>query len=810
MGSLRDIRSAVRMLSRDPGFSLFAVVLLAVGIAAAPAVFSVASALFWNAVDAPNADRLVRVFIKSRDNIGGQFAYTEFRQFRDHASSFAAMAAEYPTAPLNIVADNESREHNGAVVTANYFSMLGVNPVAGRFFLADEDVVPSRDPVAVISSQLWHSRFGGDPSTVGREISINGTAFHVIGIAPESFKGDEPGIAASELWIPTAMLRVGYRWCDAYADPQCGVLHIIARLAPGKNANAAQNELSSIATAQRLPSIAESGQIVVLPAVGVRPEQQSNLAPQIGLVMALALMLLVIACANVAGLLLARGIARRREVAVRLALGARPLRVIAQLLTENLVLAMMGAVAGVLLGVWIRRAFVSLYTLQSEGGQAFYDIRFNGRMWLFSAAAALGTGLLFGLLPAIRSVHADMIADLKSGGGSVDSATGGRLRDVIAAAQVALSLMLLVVAGLMVRSVSHILSTSFDPDHVAIMRLRPRLVQYSAAQADNYFHAIADRLPSISGVESVGYAIGGSGLVWMPTAGLPMKLTMPTQPETTLHVLPVNNDFFATLRIPVLQGRVFNNEDRPGTGLVLVVNQSAARRFWPEGSAIGRELVLDGNAYRVVGVVADSGVRNLEESEPPHLYAPFWQSTPGARGDMRLAIRVRGDATSALPQLHRAIAAVDPFVPIAEEMALVDQIESEFSTVWLARTTALWCGFVALLLSAAGLYGVLAFVVRSRTREIGLRMALGARPSDVLALIVRRGLVICAGGAVVGLLFALASWRLLSSLLYGVNGVDAIVFAAGPVALLLVGFAASYLPARRAARIDPMVALRHD
>lgn len=810
MGPLRDIGYAFRMLSRAPGFSLFAVAVLAIGIAATPAVFSLASALFWNAVDAPDADRLVRVFIKSRGNIGGEFAYTEFREFREHTSNLHGMAAEYPTAPLNIVADNESREHNGAIVTANYFSMLGVKPVAGRFFRADEDVVPGRDPVAVISSQLWHSRFGGEPSTVGREISINGTVFHVIGIAPETFQGDEPGIAASELWIPTAMLRVGYRWCDAYADSQCGVLHLIARLVAGKSIAAAQNELMSIATAQSLPSVADGQQIVVLPAVGVRPEQQSNLAPQIRLMMVLALMLLVIACANVAGLLLARGIARRREVAVRLALGARPLRIVAQLLTENLVLAAIGAVAGVLLGVWIRQAFVSLYTLQSEGGQAFYDIRFNARMWLFSAGAALGTGLLFGVLPAIRAMRGDMIGELKSGGGSLGSASSGRLRDIIAAAQVALSLVLLVAAGLMVRSARHILSTSFDPDHVVLMRLRPRLVQYSPAQAESYFHAVADRMPSIGGVESASYAIGGSGLVWMPTAGLPMKLTMPGQQETTLRVLPVNTDFFATLRIPVIQGRVFNNEDRPNTDRVLVVNQSAVRRFWPEGSAIGRELVLSGSKYRVVGVVADSGVHNLEESVSPHLYAAFWQSDPGERGDMRMAIRVRGDAASALAQLHRAIAAIDPRVPIAEEMPLVDQIESVFSTVWLARTTTLWCGFVALLLSATGLYSVLAFVVRSRTREIGLRMALGARPSDVLALVVGHGLLICTSGTGVGLLFALAFWRLLSSLLYGVNGFDPIAFATGPVALLLVGIAASYVPAWRAAHIDPMVALRYD
>src|ERR1051326_915446 len=289
MSVFRDLRYALRMLAKAPAFTLIAVGLLAVGMAATPAVFSFADALFWKAPDAPQADRLARVFITERGSTGGTFSYPEFRDLRDHARSFEEMAAEYPTAPLNVVADNDAREHNGAVVTANYFSMVGVAPVRGRFFRADEDVVPDRDPVVVISARLWHSRFAGEPSTLGREISINGVAFKIIGIAPENFYGDEPGIAATDLWMSTAMLRVGYRWCDAYADVQCAPLHIFGRLAAGQSAAPAQADLTAIANAQHLPATTDGQQLRVLPAVGVRPDQQADLAPQLRLLMAIAL-----------------------------------------------------------------------------------------------------------------------------------------------------------------------------------------------------------------------------------------------------------------------------------------------------------------------------------------------------------------------------------------------------------------------------------------------------------------------------------------------------------------------------------------
>ena len=809
----RDLKYAVRILAKAPGFSFVAIALLAVGIAATPAVFSFADALFWKPPDAPHADRLVRAFIQSQRGIGGQFSYPEFREFRDHARAFESLAAEYPTAPLNLVADNESREHNGAVVSGNYFSLLGLKPVRGRFFNKDEDSVPDRDPVAVISGRLWRSRFGGEPSAVGREIAINGVTFHVIGIAPDNFYGDEPGMAAIDLWIPTAMLRTGYRWCDAYADAQCTVLHLIGRLAEGRTASDAEVELNNIANGQHLPSLIAGARIKVLPATGIRPEQQVNMSAQVRLLLAIAVMLLLIACANVAGLLVARGAARRKELSVRLALGARPVTIARQLLVENALLAAVAAVFGITLGFWLRDGFASLYTLQTEGGDTFYNLNLDGRQIFFVAVIALLTGVLFGLLPAFHAAGGDMLQGLKTGGGSLGSRSGTRARDLLAAAQVALCLVLLVAAGLMVRSAQHILGgANFDPEQVVLLRLRPRLVKYSPAEAEKYFRAVVRRVPLQAGVADVGYGTGGSGLLWNTGIGKTMRLESRGEPDKQVRVLPVNNSFFATLRIPVLQGRTFTDQDQfaSGGGDVLVVNQAAAHHYWPATTAVEQSLMLDGRAYRVVGVVADIGLRSLDENAAPQLYSPYWQSAPGAQGDMRMAVRVNGDPAAALSKIHSAISSVDPQVPIAEEMLLSDQVKSEYSTVWLARAATLWCGVVALCLSAVGLYSVLAFNVRCRMREIGLRVALGARRADVARLIVRKGLTIFAIGAVSGLVISLFTWRLLGSLLYGVRSLDLFAFLGGPLILGIVTVLSSYLPARRATRVDPMVALRYE
>jgi len=465
----------------------------------------------------------------------------------------------------------------------------------------------------------------------------------------------------------------------------------------------------------------------------------------------------------------------------------------------------------VLLAAQIRNGFVSFYTMQSEGGRAYYDLTPDWRVWLVCAGCAVLTGLLFGVVPAIRAVRTDMTGELKSGAGSIGLQHSASLRDLLAAAQVALSLVLLVAAGLMVHSAEKILGgANFDPHHVVIMRLRPRLVKYTPAQAESLYREVAHQLPDVPGVESVTLGMGGSGLLWTPQTGKAMRLSVPGEQDRSVRVLPVTGSFFTTLRIPVLQGHVFEDRDQPGAPMVILVNQAAAQQFWPHASAIGQVLVLNKEAYRVIGVVGDIALHSVNEKPAPQFYSAFWQSNPGAQGDLRMAVRVKGDSGAALSALRRAIFVIDPRVPIGEDMPLPLQVKSVYAEVWLARSVTVWCGVFALVLSAVGLYSVLAFTVRCRTREIGVRMALGARPTDVVTLVVRRGLLVCIAGCAVGLVMASAASRLLGSFLYCVPAFDLVAFSAGPLALTVMALAASYLPARRAAQVDPMVVLRCD
>jgi putative ABC transport system permease protein len=808
---LRDLRYALRMLWKDPWSSLPAIALIAIGIGASAGIFIFADALFWKPPAAPHPDRLVRVFTRNpRGDLGGTFSYPEYVALRDAASSFTNLAAEYPTAPLNLVADNYSREHNGAVVTANYFSLLGVRPIQGRFFRPEEDTVPDRDPVAVISARMWRSRFAAEPSTLGREIRINGVAFRVIGIAPENFYGDEAGLS-TDVWIPAAMLRTGYRWCDAYGDLACTPLHIFGSLQPGQTPAAARDQLNSIAAAAHVPSAANGNRLEVLLAVGVRPQQQAELIPQIRLLLSIACTLMLIACANVAGLLLARGVVRRKEFMLRLAIGARPAHIARQLLVANLLFAALGGGLGLLLSFWISRAIVSFYVLQSEGGQSFYDLTLDWRVLLFCCAAALLTGLLFGLFPILQALQVDVNSELKSGGGSIGLRHGTRLRDGFAIVQIGLTVAMAVSAGLMARSARNLLGgANFDPDGVVALRLRPRLVKYSPQQAESFYRRAFDELSRTAAVESMAYGIGGSGLLWTPGTGPSMILSVAGQSQRPVRVLPVNDNYFSTLHIPVLQGRSFTGQDRQDSPRVLILNRSAALQLWPDASAVGRTVVLDSTPFRVVGVVADVGSRNAGESPAPQFYSAFWQSRPGTVGDVRMAVRVRGNLSAGLDSVHHAVAAADADVPISEDMPLIDQVRSVYASVGLARSVSLWCGAIALLLSGVGLYSVLAFGVRSRTREIGVRMALGATPVNIARLFGERVLLMSAIGISAGLGLALAATRLLSSLLYGVRATDLAAFVSGPLVVAIVAVLASVIPVRDAAAVQPLEALRHE
>jgi cell division protein FtsX len=833
----RDLRHGVRIWRRSPGSTGVALATLALGVAANVTVFSLVDALFLKSPAVAHAERLVAVFaVYDSGYSATPFSYGEYAYLRAHSSTLDRVAAHYSTAPLHVGAGGEYGEAQGAVVSSNYFATLGLRPERGRFFTAREDSAPDRDAVAVVSHAFWQGRLGSDPAALGRTILINGRAFQVVGIMPPDFRGIAAGAAPLEIWIPSMMLRAGYRWCDGFARG-CQVLGLLGRLAPGRTPAEAQAELTTLARQFEAEDAGPPRRFAVRPLRGADPGEQGAFADLARLLGAAAALLLVVACANLGGLLLARGAARRGEIALRLALGAGRARIARQLLAESLLVALAGGVLGLLLSLWTSRLLMSFYAVDDEGYRHLYDLGLDWRVLACALLVSLVAGVLFGLWPALWSVRAELSRTARK-------ASPGVSRRVLPALQVAVSLALLVAAGLLARSSARIQAGShFDPRQVVVLRLRPRLVGYGPPRAQAFQREVVRRLEALPGVESVSLAVG-QGLVWraagtMRVAPLGMGLAMPPapgavappgspappapvdigaappEPGRTTGYHEVAPRYFATLRIPLLQGRDFDARDLPSAPAVGIVNETLARQLWGARSPLEQTLALPGEreqgaprAVRVVGLVADAHLRSALEAPRPMLFLPFWQN-PGEI-DSRLCVRVAGKPEAALPAIRRAISAVDPQVPVSETMPMLVQVRGAYTGVRVAGAV-LECGAgLALLLAALGLYGVLAFAVSRRTPEIGIRLAVGARRGQVAAIFVREGLAIAGLGVALGSTAALLAVRLLSAWLYGVEARDPSTFAGAAALLVVVAALASYLPARRAARVDPMVMLRSE
>ena len=808
-----DLRHAIRNLRKTPGFTFVAVLILALGIGANTTIFSFVNALFYRPLPVREPYRLVNVYSNSDGRGYEGFAYPEYAYLRDHSTSFEALAAHYSTAPLNVVADGDSREVEGAVVSANYFSMLGIRPLLGRFFLPEEDAVPGRNPVAVIGFGLWQRRFRGDPSILGKQIRVNGTLFEVIGVAPEDFHGVLVGLP-NEMWIPTMMLQLGYRWCDGFTF-DCRILDVMGRRAPGRKLADGQAELASLAShlATAFPATNKGRGASLLPAVGLRIIDRSWFRDQTQLLMVVASLLLLIACTNLAGLLLARGIARRKEIAVRLSIGASRARLIRQLLTESLLLALIGGTLGLAMSLWAKDLLLAFYTTDAEGYTRFYDLSLNPLVLAYSLLLSAFTGFLFGLVPAIQCTRQDLTPALKDEG-AVSSSHGTNLWGGLLVGQVALSLTLLISAGLLVRSAAGVRrGANFDPEHIVLLRLRPRLVRYDPEKAQAFHREVVRRLEALPGVQSASLG-RGIGAVWLSTGEvsvrLPRQAPEPVASQYHVEYHEIAPRYFETLKIPLIRGRDFNSGDRPGSPRVVIVNETLAWHMWPDGSALGQFLIVNDQPYQVVGVSKEARLRNALEGPLPFLYIPYWQNNMEQQIDSRMCIRVVGDPSAMLPLIRHEIAAVDPNVPISEDMPMMEQVNAHYMPVHLASTVLVWSGAMALFLSAIGLYGVLAFAVNRRTREIGIRIALGATRKDVITLVLRHGIALTLVGTGIGLLAALIATRLLSSWLYGVPAKDPLTFAAAALLLVGIAFLACYIPARRATKVDPMVALRHE
>jgi predicted permease len=739
---------------------------------------------------------------------------TQYRYVRDHARELSEVAAHDSNAPINFVDNGDSREINGSVVTGSFFPLLRLTPALGRFFLASEDAVPGRDGVAVISYRMWQREFAGGAGVLGRSIRLNGTAFTIVGVAPRGFDGVSEGGLATDVWMPSAMFRVGYRYCNALTDPDCTIVRLVGRLAPRATLRDARMEVDGLASqlAIAYPGLYRERRIRVDAVQGAARELGDDEARVPILLAASVASVLLIACANLAGLLLARGLARTRELGIRLALGAGRSRIVRQLMTESMLLAILGGGLGLLLAVWAKDLLGGFYAFNDEGQRANFTLDIDRAAAVFTMVLSIATVLVFGLVPALQATRRDVVPALKNG---MNGKRASWLRGALVVAQITGCIALLVGAGLLLRSVSNIYrGPGFNPDGVLLLRLRPSLVAESPERAEAFQREVIRRLGRVPGVVAASPAMypplpgwGGQSPAWLPGQE-------PARGQTGFrtYVNAVGWDYLRTLELPLLAGRDFTNQDRKGTPRVAIVNETVARTLWPSGDAIGSALVIEGAPYRVIGIAAAAQYHTSGASADPLVFVDYWQQDAVGKTaiDSRTHVRVTGNAARMLPIVKREITSVDPTVPISEDRPLADWLGYSFRPVRAAAAAVAFFAALALFMSVAGLYAVVSTAVAQRTREIAVRMALGAARRDVGLLVLRQGLRLTMAGMAIGIGAALAGGRLLGAYLYGVGTHDAVAIAAAVCVLGLTSLVASYLPARRAMGVEPMRALRQD
>ncbi len=800
---------AFRLLRQSPGLATACIVTLALGIGANATIYSYAEAVLFRPLAIPGADRVVHVF-ERRDQPGTfPLPFAEFPAYAA-ARSFEDLAAHYPGAPLHILIDGVPEAVTGAVATASYFDVLRIQPAIGRFYSADEDRQRDRDAVAVISHSYWQRRFGGDAGVLGRSLIVNGRPFTIIGVAPRRFTGVQARGAAIDLWIPSAMFGVGYRYCDAFA-PGCNIVQLIGRLRPGFSARQAQEELDG--RAARFP--AQQGRskrigVTVQPARGLQYAADSSERRQLNVFLGSVTLLLVITCANIAGLLLTRATARRKHIAVRVAMGASRARIASHVLAEALLLACIGGGAALLVAGWTTDLLASMYSVDSAGRALTFDLSLTTPVVISAIGLTLVAALLAGGIPAWYASHADVMAVLKDEGPS-GGTRRGRLRHVLVGAQVAMSVVLLVTAALLIGSVERALQgPGFDPSQVITVRLRPSLVDYSRERAHTFHRQLFERLASMPGV------LTASPSVYMSifSAGGTVPVTGEGATGDPIDALSnaVGPRYFETLSIGVVEGREFTDRDREGAPGVAIVNDVLAARLSPNRPAVGLSIQADGRLLTIVGVVRDAQYYVGGDAPRPQVFTSYWQTPAGDAflNDARAFIRVSADPASMMPEIYRAVAAVDPAVPVSEAHPLRERVAYMFQPVRTTRLLLTVSAALALLLCAVGLYGVPAFTVSERTREIGVRIAIGAGRGAIARLVLREAAIVTTVGVAVGLVAAWNSTQLVSSLLFGIGVRDAAAFVTAPLVIVAVAALASYVPVWRATRVSPLRALRID
>jgi len=801
-----DIKYAARVLHKSPAFTLFAVAVLALGIAANTAIFSIADAVLLRPLPYRDARRLVMVWEDASsygfpENTPAPGNFSDWKA-RNHVFEDTA-ALLFHT--LNLTGDGTPEQLNGTAVSSNLFSVLGVSPTLGRNFRS-EDNLPGSARVTILSHGLWARRFGANLGVIGQEIRLENTKYTVIGVMPQGFLFPD---RSTELWVPWQLTK------EKLADHGSHFLNVIARLKPGVSLQTANAELATIAKQIEQEHPDDNAKVGAF-AVPLREHVAGDIRPAILVLFGAVCFVLLIACANIANLLLARASGKRRELAVRLTLGASRLRIIGQMLTESLLLAMIAGSIGLALSVWARQFLASLIP---AGIAPLAGPLLDGRVFLFTAGVSILTGILFGVIPALRVSSLNLATSLKDGGGRSGVGSGGqRLRDVLVVSEVALAIVLLAGAALMIRSFENLvhLDPGFRADHVLVLRTPMQMQKYDTqARRAMFYDQVLEKVEHLPGVVAVGYT------TWIPLTneGGASGITIEGHPEPAPGQMPIPNarvvsrNYMSALRMKLVEGRLFDEREGSGTELVALINQTMARSLWPGENPVGKRFKK--GAFRedvpwitIAGIVGDVHQAGPASPARAEMYLPYQQQEffpPDY-----LAVRTSGEPLLLAESVRQQIWSVDKQQPVAEVMPLERLVGENLAPRRMQASLLGGFAGLALLLASIGIYAVLSFVVTQRTQEIGVRIALGAHSRDVLQMVFSHGLKLFAIGAVLGLAAALGLSRTMGHLLYGISASDPLSFLTVTFVLGTVTLLACYIPARRAMRVDPLVALRYE
>jgi predicted permease len=821
MGSLwQDLWYGARMLRKNPGFTAIAILTIALGIGANTAIFSIVDWVLLRPLPISHPERMTYLTIQQKGRNTNGFSFPDFADIQKQTTSSFSDVATFDLGQDGLTIDGKTQPIFTGYVSGNFFQMLGIHPLMGRFILPSEGTVVGADPVLVLSYATWQTRFGGDPSVIGKSAAINGRRVTIIGVTPQGFQG--PFIAIDfQGYLPIGMRTQtldGSQPADFMTNRESRSMLVFARLKDGVSLDQARTELNVVSQrlAQEYPKTNEGMALHVWRLGPSGPNANPANSP-IGILAALflglAFLVLVLACLNVANMLLVRSAARGREMAVRAALGAGRGRLIRQLLAESLLLALLGCAAGIWVGLMASRAMSSVDLGTSI--PFVMDFHFDWRVFAFAFGIALLTGILAGIVPALRASRTNLSTMLHDGERSM-TRRRQRMRSALVVAQVAGSLALLVVAGLFTRSLGsvHFADLGFDPQHVMNFTMDPRGIGFTEAQSTQFYEQLLARVSAVPGVQSAALAatvpmgeveLGGS----IEIEGHPVASGQPRDSASDNFVSP---KYFEVMRIPLLRGRGITDSDKQNSQRVAVINETMAQRYWPKEDPIGRRFtVLDGpNAtLEVVGVVKDSKTQGLADEPEPYFYAPLTQHDSSLA---TLQVRAVGSAESIAQETERTIQSIEPTMPVYAVQTMSEAMKGT-GGLFLFNAGAVLAGslgVLGLILATVGVYGVVSYTAAQRTREIGIRMALGAQSAEVLRMVCRQGMVIIGAGLAIGLVAALAIGRVVAGFLIGIGGSDPITFVTVTLGLAMIGVTACYLPARRAAMVDPVVALRHE